>query len=268
MRSIKILMLTSFLIGAMPMFGAAYMKLGDIKGNVTPASKEKHRDTIQIESWSLGASNPSSGNQAHAGPFRFTVRGAEAESLKALCQSRVPLGNVVVDIDGVKHRLENASFASCPSGDRAMPVEEFAVHYTTCTYHNSPLRGAPYFFGGGTVLGNSAPNARPRVPVFLCPSHASVNENARLTGLSTGPIPIHLERLKVDPNGTSASMSLAKVGTGTLTLSGSNTPLPQVVIERTDGSKWTFTDVRISNVARSGAMTELSLNFTKVEFDS
>jgi hypothetical protein len=97
--------------------------------------------------------------------------------------------------------------------------------------------------------------------------------NARILGLRSVAIPVHLESLKLNPNGTSATVSLTKAGTGTLVLTGANNaPLPQIVVELDNGTKWTFTRVILENVIVSSAtghnalpMEQISLNYAKVE---
>ena len=250
--------LTALAMNALP---PVYMKFDDIKGEAKPTSKEGHKDAIQIESWSFGASNPSSGNRVQGnfigtnatacatGPLKFTVRGAEADSVKKLCQSRTPLGSITVDIDGVPHRFENASFASCQNGDGMVPTDQFTLNYARCTYHRGGVNVA-----AGDVNGDGAAQA-----------------NARLSGLLTGPVPVHVERLTL--NGTSATVSLTKVGPGTLVLSSANNaPLPQLVLELTNGTRWTFyrvvmKDILVSSATARGSspMQQFSLNYERVE---
>jgi len=211
-----------------------------------PTSKDTHRETIEIQSWSFGASNPTA---CATGPLKFTVRGAEAESVRKLCQSHMPLGSITVDIDGVQHRFENASFASCQSGDGIVPTDQFTLNFARCTYHRGGVNVA-----AGDVNGDGA-----------------TQPNARLSGLITGPVPVRVERLTL--NGTSATLSLTKAGPGTLVLSsGNNAPLPQVVLELTNGTRWTFYNVILrdalvsSATARSSSpMQQFRLNYEKVE---
>ena len=248
------LCLTTLAASALP---PVYMKFDDIKGQATP-SADKRKETIEISSWSLGASNPSTANRVQGnfigtnacatGPLKFTVRGPEAENVKKLCQSHMPLGNVTVDIDGVKHRFENASFTSCQSGDGSLPTDQFSLNYAKCTYHRGGVNVA-----SGDVNGDGA-----------------MQPNARLTGLLTGPVPVHLESLHL--NGTGATVSLTKAGPGTLVLSGSSAPLPQLVLELTNGTKWTFyrvvmRDALISSATPQGARPaqQFTMNFEKVE---
>jgi type VI protein secretion system component Hcp len=251
------LTLTSMSMSALP---PIYMDFDGLKGEAT--SKDKHNTTIEIASWSLGASNSASGNRVQGnligtdatgcatGPFKFTLRGAAAESVKKLCQSRVPVGNVTVDIDGVKHRFENASFASCQSGDGAVPTDQFSLNYAKCTYHRGGVRVA-----AGDVNGDGATQA-----------------NARLIGLRSIPIAVQLESLELNPDGKSGTMSLTKVGAGTLSLGSTNAAGPQLVLELTNGTRWTFMEYKLENVIVSSAtarstrpVDQFSINFTKVE---
>jgi len=233
------LCLTALATYALP---PVYIKFDGIKGETSSA----HKETIEIQSWSLGASNPTS---CATGPVKFSVRGADAESVKKLCQSHVPLGTITVDVDGVKHRFENASFAGCQSGDGMVPTDQFTLNYSRCSYHRGGVNVAL-----GDVNGDGATQA-----------------NARLSGLITGPVPVHVERLTL--NGTSATVSLTKVGPGTLVLSSANNaPLPQVVLELTNGTKWTFfkvvmKDILVSSATTRGSspMQQFSLNYERVE---
>ena len=225
------LCLTALATYALP---PVYMKFDGIKGETSSA----HKETIEIQSWSLGASNPTA---CATGPVKFSVRGADAESVKKLCQSHMPLGSITVDVNGVKHRFENASFTTCQSGDGMVPTDQFTLNYARCSYHRGGISVAV-----GDVNGDGAPNAR-------------------LIGLLTGPVPVHVERLTL--NGTSATVSLTKSGPGTLVLSSANNaPLPQVVLEMNNGAKWTFTRVTFGDLVISSATTQqFNMSFTKVE---
>jgi type VI secretion system secreted protein Hcp len=227
-----------------------YMKYDGVDGSV---QSRKNGGQIEIESFSWGATN----SGAHAvseggcttGPAKFTVKGTPPAEMTKLCQTRGRIGTVVVDIDGVKHAFENASFTGCQTGNGSVPTDQFSLNYTKCTYHRGGVRVA-----AGDV--NNASTAQP---------------NARLIGLPSGPVPVNVETLTL--NGTGATLALTKVGTGTLTLSGANSaPLPKLELELTSGPKWTFYQVEIKGImissatgARSKPMDQFSLNFAKVE---
>jgi type VI protein secretion system component Hcp len=242
-----------------------YMKYEGIKGQATPTADDSHKETIEIASWSFGASNPTAtggnrvqGNTAGTdpagcttGPFKFTLRGPIPSSLAALCQTRGPVNNVVLDVNGVKHQFQNATLSSCQTGPGASPTDHFTLNYSKCSYHGGARVAV------GDVNGDGAA-ARP---------------NARLIGLPSGPVPVSLQSLKFNPAGSSATMSLTKVGAGTLALAGANaTPLPKLELVLSNGQKWTFLEVKLENVFVSSATgqssiptDQFSLNFAKVE---
>jgi len=233
------LALLSALSLSMSALPPAYMKLGDIKGEVSLAG---HEGTIEIQRWSLGATNPTSCSK---GPFKFSVRGTPSAELTRLCQSRRPVGTVVVDIDGVKHSFENASFESCQSGNGSIPTDQFSLNFAKCTFHGG-VRVA-----SGDLTGDSA------------------QPNARLVGLPGGPLDIRLGSLKVDAARSSAVVSLGKLGRVEV-LPAPGTSLPELAIELTDGTTWRFYEVKLQDVLVSGYSvsasggTQLTLNFTKI----
>jgi hypothetical protein len=246
---------TSLTASALP---PIYMDFEGIPG--IKLTEGKNAGEIEIHSWSLGASNPSaaSGNRVQGnrigtdaeetGPFKFSIKGTPSAELKRLCASRQPLGNVLVDIDGAKHRFQNATFTSCQSGDGSVPTDQFSLNFSRCSYH------------GGVNVAAGDVNAR-----------SNVKPNGRLIGLPSGPVPVHVESLTL--NGAGATLKLTKVGAGTLILSGANAaPLPKLELVLADGPKWTFYKVTMKEVlvssatARSSVPTDqFSLNFATME---
>jgi type VI protein secretion system component Hcp len=261
----RIAILTAFTLTTLAASAAPiYMDFGDIKGEANPTARDSRKEPIQLESWSLGASPSSTGNVVQGnligtdaasacstGAFKFAVRGADAESVKKLCQSHARLGNVTVDINGVKHRFESATFASCQNGDGTIPTDQFSLNFTKCTFHR---RG-----GVSVALGDLT-------------GDGATQSNARLIGLNSGPVPVRLDSLKLAADGKSATVGLTKVGTGTLTLSSANNT-DQLVLEMTNGTKWTFTKVTFGDLVISSAtpgrgakpIEPFTLNFAKVE---
>src|SRR5688572_19720430 len=104
---------------SIPMSAASYFWIEGIPG----AQKDDvHKETIEIVSWSLGATQARpAGNRVQGnfigtdasgcaiGPLKFQVKGTPAAGLTQLCQSRGRIPSVVVDLDGVKHTFQNAS---------------------------------------------------------------------------------------------------------------------------------------------------------------
>jgi type VI protein secretion system component Hcp len=253
--ALSIITIGSLTASALP---PIYMDFDGIPGIVTAANG--HAQEIEIHSW--GAGNPAaakSNNRVQGnyigtdasgcnhGPFKFTVKGTPSAQMKQLCESRKPLGNVTVDVNGTKHRLENASFSGCQTGNGSVPTDQFSMNFSKCSYH------------GGLKVAVGDVN------------DGAVRPNARLIGLSTGPVDGVLQNLRIDPATNSATMSFTKAGTGTLILSGASTaPLPQLVLELTSGEKWTFLEVKMTNILISGATgqrpaDQFLLNFTKIQ---
>ncbi|MEO8379083.1 MAG: hypothetical protein ABI779_05420 [Acidobacteriota bacterium] len=241
-----------------------YMKFDGVDGQAT-ANDPKHGGYIELESLSVGSSNSTgiavkgsrTGTDASCptSPVRFVVKGTPPADLMKLCQSRQRIGSVSVDINGVMHQLQDASFESCQSGASPVPANGFSLNFTKCTF--------PGHSHGGVNVAMGDLNAS-----------ANVQPNARLIGLPTGPVPVHLESLTLNPDGTSGTMGITKLGSGRLNLgSASATPLPKLELELTNGTKWTFLKIKLTDILISGAtgqtsgkpMEQFSLNFFKVE---
>jgi type VI protein secretion system component Hcp len=213
-----------------------YMDYGDIKGEVT-ANAAPSGGQIEIESFSWGATNAGGsrnrvqgnfiGTDASGctvGPVKFRMKGKPSADLARLCKSRGRIGTVNFDVNGVKHSFENASFESCQTGDGLVPTDQFSLNYSKCSYH------------GTTHVNAGVLNAQP---------------NARIVGLSTAPVAVHLESLTL--SGTDGTMVLAKSGQGHLILpTSSKEPLPSLVVELTNGTKWEFLRVRLQDSMVSG----------------
>jgi type VI protein secretion system component Hcp len=254
LTAVAVAAFTSLTASALPPIYMDFEGLPGIK--LTEGKKGKE---IEIQSWSLGATNSSSGGNrvqgnrigtdaAETGPFKFSVKGTPSTELRKVCASRQPLGNVMVDIDGAKHHFQNATFTSCQSGDGSIPTDQFSLNFSRCAFH------------GGVSVAAGDVNAR-----------SSVQPNGRLIGLPSGPLPVHVESLTL--NGTGATLKLTKMGAGTLVLSGANAaPLPKLELVLTNGPKWTFykitmTDLIVSSATGQSAppTDQFSLNFATME---
>lgn len=130
MRSLKTLTLTLFLVGALPLFGASYIKFDGVDGESTAAGHEKW---IELTSLQNADGTPVAGMLSQ-GRVRLSTSSGVTQ-LGPLCQSRRPLGNVLVDVDGMRHVLRNARFVECPTlrGGVATAVLEFGPPATGIT---------------------------------------------------------------------------------------------------------------------------------------
>jgi len=246
MRFLKNLSLSLLLVGALPMFGAIYMKVEGIKGSVTAAGHEKW---IELGSVQLEDGKPLPAALEVELPNVLITSYQTGGGADFVCQPGRRLGDVLIDIDGKRHVLRNARFAKCPASRDGKSTAVLA-------FGSFPSFRGGVYVGAGDVNGDGA-----------------TQPNARLIGLGASPIPIRLERLKLNPNGTSATMSLTKIGPGTLTLTATSpTALPKVVLELTNGTKWTFDGLTFSPIGTRSAtggddlpIETITMNFGKAE---
>jgi len=227
------------------MFGAIYMKVEGIKGRVTAAG---HEGWIELGSVQLADGTPlRAAEMGRVLVTSYSISGQGGDGF--VCQPNRPLGDVLVDIDGKRHVLRNARFAECPTLRNGVSTSVLAF--------GGSFRGGVKV-AAGDVSGDGA-----------------TQPNARLIGLGAAPIPIRLERLKLNPNGTSATMSLTKIGPGTLTLTATSptSMLPKVVLELTNGTKWTFSQVTFTYTVNNTSSADsdslptetISMNYAKAE---
>jgi hypothetical protein len=252
----------------LPLSAAIYMKIEGIKGNVTA---EGHRDWIELESVQFMA--PSEGNAAlkqatlscrKSGTVEATAR--IPAQIKAVltgpnASSKV-LPEVIVEINGQKHSLRNATIASAqPQGDGMKLV----LNFDHCATHGTP----DHKLGGGNLAVPPASSAAKSYDHTL--GGGTFVANAKLIGAVATPVAIQLESLTI--NGTGAKMTFARELAGTLILPN-HQKLPTLVVEMSNGQKWTFYEVVMEDVLISSAtpqpkssrpMDSFSINFSKVE---
>lgn len=100
--------------------GAGKVSWSDL--SIAPASgaarDSKHKETIEISSWSLGASSPTGTtrqSQVNAGILNFTAATVPA-SVARLCQSHATLPSMTVESDGQRREFRDVAFRDCPAG--------------------------------------------------------------------------------------------------------------------------------------------------------
>jgi type VI protein secretion system component Hcp len=252
----------------LPLSAAIYMKIEGIKGNVTA---EGHRDWIELESVQFMV--PSEGNATlkqatltcrKSGTIEATAR--IPPQVKAVLagpnSARTVLPEVIVEVNGQTHSLRNATVVSAqPMGDGMKLVLNFAQ----CATHAAP----DHKLGGGNLAAPPASSAAKTYDHTL--GGGSLATNVKLIGAGATPVAIQLESLTI--NGTGARVAFAKELTGTLILS-SHQKLPTLVVEMSNGQKWTFYEVVMEDVLISSATNDpkgsrptdsFSINFSRVE---
>jgi len=85
--------------------GAGKVSYSDLSVMSTGSKDNSHKETIQIESWSLGAK----------GVVQIVAATMPA-SVARLCNSRTPLPSMVLESDGKRHVFRDVVFDKCPAG--------------------------------------------------------------------------------------------------------------------------------------------------------
>jgi hypothetical protein len=249
---------------ALPTYAAMYIKVSGVDGRATAAGREKWIELQSIQFLT------SPGGAAHLKEAKLSCRkagGGEAttkEPVERLCASSAAVPTVVVDADGDRHELRNVVFSKC----QAVGGEtKFSFTFAGCTTHGTT---APDHTVGGGTLAVPPPGASAKTYDHHLGGGA-FTPNAKLIGATSAPVAVQVESLTL--NGTGATLTLVKQGTGRLELATQQT-LPSFVVELATGEKWTFYEVKLENVLISSATgraagdrpTEsMSLNFTKVD---
>lgn len=223
MRSLKTLTLTLFLVGALPLFGASYIKFDGVDGESTAAGHEKW---IEILSLQNADGTPVAGMLSQ-GRVRLSTSSGVTQ-LGLLCQSRRPLGNVLVDLDGVRHVLRNARFVECPAprGGVSTSVLEFGMPATAAL----------------STRGNASISGLARTPLSMDIRRASITGNVATVALKGGTV----------------SEALGKA---IMEATAKGTVFPMLVIESA-GQQWSFTKAMFTSANYSPAQdTMFTLQF-------
>jgi type VI protein secretion system component Hcp len=262
---------------ALPLSAAIYMKVDGVDGRATAAGKEKWIELGSIQ-FMTGPQEPGAAKATltcrKAGSVEATIdtnrlRDAAGavppqftQQLSALCSTRRPIPNVTVEIDGQQHVLRNASLSSCqPAGGDT----KLTLTYAECATH---AKTYDHSVGGGTIA-NATPTTSAKYSHTL--GGGSFAAKAKVIGLGTAPVAVQLERLTID--GNKATLVFARELPGALKAAAQQ-KLPSLVVELSDGQKWTFYEVTLEEVMISSAtaqtgssrpMESLSLNFIRID---
>lgn len=237
MRSLKTLALSLLLTTALPMFGAAYIKFDGVDGEVTEAGHDKW---IEINSMMTLGGAPVTG-MLSAGRVRVSSS-SNLTPLVQLCQSKRPLGSVLVDLDGRRHVLQNASFVECP-------VQRGGTSVFVLEHGSDTARG--HKTAGYDVKANKA---------GVQPSTAVQGGNATMSGLGRLPFPLDIRRASISGNIATVALKGGTVsqalGAALVEASAKGTVIPLLTIEAA-GQTWTFTNVLISSFSYSATQDSI-----------
>lgn len=241
MRPLKTLTLALFLIGTLPMFGAIYIKFDGIDGESTAAGHEKW---IELGSLQNADGTPMTA-MLDQGRVRISSSSLVAQ-LGPLCQSGRPLGNVLLDVNGMRHMLRNARFVECPNlrGNSATAVLEFGAP------------PAPAKWPSKLEIGALKAGAQP----------ATLQRgNASISGLARAPLTMDIRRASILGNVATVALKGGTVsetlGKAILEASAKGTVFPLLVIESA-GQQWSFTNAMFTSASYSQTQDTLfSLQF-------
>jgi hypothetical protein len=228
MRPLKTLTLTLLLMSALPMFGAAYIKFDGVDGESKAAGHEKW---IELNSLQNDDGTPVAGTLSQ-GRVRLTTSFGILVKLDHLCQSKRPLGEVLIDVDGKRHTLRNARFAECPTrrGDLATAVLEVSTVSTDAWPQKVEI--------GALKAGVQ--------------STAAVQGNATITRLGRTPLSMNIRRATLDGKVATIYLKAGTVsdalGKAVFEATAKGTYFPVIGIESA-GQQWSFTKVLFTNVS-------------------
>jgi hypothetical protein len=99
--------------------GAGKVSLNDFHFAATPgaARDDKHKETIDISSWSLGATSSTAAGQTNvnSGVLNFTAS-TVPPSVARLCQEHTTIPSMTIESDGKRREFRDVAFKDCPAG--------------------------------------------------------------------------------------------------------------------------------------------------------
>jgi hypothetical protein len=179
------------------------------------------KEPLEILSWSFSPSNNNTytgQTTVNSGVLLLTVRSVPA-SLAQLCQSHAPIAALTIEADGQRREYRNVAFKDCAAA------------------------------GTLTLTVSGQPAARPTAATTL-----SDAPNVTVTGAARMSCQNNLKQLGLGVHSATIYVGSANGGVWKTTDGGQT--IPSVVIEGRGGTKLTFTNVRVSEVALVNASTQ------------
>jgi hypothetical protein len=212
-----------------PMFAGSGMSAGkvsysDLSVMAAPSpAKEPKKETIEIQSWSLGASNPTSNTYkgqtyVNQGVLNFNATSVPASTMR-LCQSHGTLPSLMIESDGQRREFKNVVFQECPAAGSGT---------FTLTFNGQTTGG----------MATSAPTTL-AVP------------NATIVGLTRSTSQINLKQISIATN--SATLYVGSANGGVWKTTNGGQTFPSIDIIGKGGTKITFTKVSFGDLVISGA---------------
>jgi hypothetical protein len=203
----------------------SYSDLSMVGGGATKA--EGHTETIEISSWSLGATNPAAGNTyrghttVNQGILNFTAR-TPSPSATRLCQSQARVPSLLLEADGKRIEFQNVVFKECTPGGTF-----------TLTFNGQTTTGA-------------SPRQTMNTEIA----------NVTITGLTRMKCQNNLKQISLGAHDATLYVGSANGGVWKTTDGGVPAPgqmFPSVVIENRMGAKVVFTNATLREVSNDPA---------------
>jgi hypothetical protein len=212
---------------------AGKVSYSDLSIAAAPKSTEdkKHKETIDISSWSLGASNSTAatGNTTVAGGIlQFTASSIPASAAR-LCQSHAVLPSLTIEADGKRAEFIDVAFKDCPAGGRGT---------FTLTFQGQTTAPAPRAIAD---IANATISGMTRM---------SCSNNLKQIGIATHSATIYVG---------SANGGVWKTTDGGVPAAG--TQFPSVVIEGKGGTKIEFKKVMLKQVTERAGLQVITIDF-------
>jgi len=221
-------MIAAFGMVAAPVFAGSGMLVALGDGSVRGL-----RDGVEIQSWSFSRANTYAGQTTvNAGVLNLTAN-SMPPAVAQLCQSHAPIPSLTIEGDGQRREFRNVVFKDCPAG------------------------GA----GGTYTLTVGAPPA----PASATAVAEKLGEepNVMISGVARMRTANNLKQMGIAIHNNTATLYVGSANGGVWKTTDGGQALPEVVIEGKVGTKITFTNVTVIEVAPVGKGKKVTIQFAK-----
>jgi hypothetical protein len=141
MKTTRIAVLITVALCAMPLFAAAvdmFLKIDGVQGT---AQDSAHKGWFELTSWSWTLPNPAAVPKTicsvHEAKFAAAINTPAELRLKQICDAHARLPQLMVDIKGQRHTLQNVAFRTCEGQALGASMSKvFTIYFDRCATHS------------------------------------------------------------------------------------------------------------------------------------